>query len=146
MTLGPNGSIETPAGITPATAQPLALASSDLTRSRTARREVPIAPAPTRTDERTEVAPESSPDEDPPTRDNDGEDDSTDPVLVLDVVEADGTHVHVTEVGALSWCGDAIPRIEAIAHLQELRFDRGPYDETIAAAELRAWWKARESG
>ena len=35
---------------------------------------------------------------------------------------------------------------EAIAHLQELRFDRGPYDETIAAAELRAWWKARESG
>ena len=35
---------------------------------------------------------------------------------------------------------------EAIAFLQELRFDRGPYDETVAEAELRSWWADRSSG
>lgn len=34
---------------------------------------------------------------------------------------------------------------EAIAHLQELRFDRGPYDEAVAEVELRAWWADRSS-
>ena len=32
---------------------------------------------------------------------------------------------------------------EALAHLQELRFDVGPFDQQRAAAELRAWWATR---
>ena len=35
---------------------------------------------------------------------------------------------------------------EASAFLQELRFDRGPYDETVAEAELRSWWADRSPG
>lgn len=31
----------------------------------------------------------------------------------------------------------------ALAHLQELRFERGPFDAATAADELRAWWAAR---
>ena len=34
---------------------------------------------------------------------------------------------------------------EALAHLQELRFDLGPLDDERAEAELRSWW-ARRSG
>ncbi|MEM7285010.1 MAG: CCA tRNA nucleotidyltransferase [Actinomycetota bacterium] len=35
---------------------------------------------------------------------------------------------------------------EALAHLQRMRFDAGPYDAAAAEAELRRWWASRETG